>query len=144
MCVLGESLDSLRETRVMEPWLRFATYPVLGIQCCGDVSKSFGECRLVMVEAASLIRSRVAADLYVKIQRLGRSARLVNYARMRAWCVSILGDGPSTIVDPGWVKSRGDTKINVRFLRWLDTSHKIALYCSISKAIWSSICKILN
>jgi len=61
----------------------------------------------------SLVRSRVTADLYVKIQRLGRSARLVNYARIRAWCVSILGDGPSAIA--GRVGSRGEYRNQCSF-----------------------------
>lgn len=64
-------------------WLWFTTNSVLAIQCCGNVSKSSGMVSML----ASLVRSCVTVDLYVKIQRLGWSARLVNYARMRAWCV---------------------------------------------------------
>jgi hypothetical protein len=61
--------------------IRAVRHSMLLRQC---FEKLRGDCRPATVEAASLTRSGVAADLYVKIQRLGRSARLVNYARMRA------------------------------------------------------------
>lgn len=64
-----------RETRKATS-MRFTAGPVLGSSCCGHVSKSFDRRTVV-----SMIR--VAADLYVKIYRSRRVARLVNYARMR-------------------------------------------------------------